>query len=195
MEELVRNRNEKLSTCSNFCRKFDTISMKVNQLDRGFQKTPIKYDPTKHIRATRLLVGVNTNNLPKVTRKDKYIYDDYKTRAKTNTIMNDDAFVNGTANNFSTGGNSNQFSYDNYLKKSIYQTTNLNPPKTNNVPPQSDNISSPFSYEAYKSKTQTLSKSQFSTYSKPPTANDDNPYSFNNNNVNDPFAKPINDHL
>ena len=31
--------------CSNFCRKFDNISMKVNELDRVFQKTPIQYDP------------------------------------------------------------------------------------------------------------------------------------------------------
>ena len=42
--------------------------------------------------------------------------------------MNYDAFVNGTGNDFSTGGKSNQFSYENYLKKSTYQTTDLNPP-------------------------------------------------------------------
>ena len=177
-------------SCSNFFRKFDNINMKLNALERGFQKTPIQYDPTKHIRATRLLVGVNMNDLPKVTRKDKYTYEDYKTRAKTNTIMSNDAFVNGTSNPVNNNNN-NQFSYESYLKRSTFQTTDVNPPKSNQST-SNNNISNPFSYEAYKAKTQSLTKSNtFEEFNKPSNTNTyQNPYSFDNNtaNNNDPFS-------
>ena len=189
--------------CSGFFTKFDNISMKVSALDRGFQKTPITYDPTKHIRATRLLVGVNTNDLPQVTRKDKYSYEDYKNRVKqpSNNPSNNGrenlggqpSYTNPYGGSSSTnnmgGGSSSNFSYDSYLKKSnTYAPTDLNPPKNN--PPSS---STPFSYEAYKAKMKTLSKSSFGSEAPKPSysnSSNSNPYSYNNPSKpsSDPFG-------
>lgn len=184
--------------CSGFFAKFDNISMKVSALDRGFQKTPITYDPTKHIRATRLLVGVNTNDLPQVVRKDKYSYEDYKKRAKQSSNIPSNniegnfggqpSYSNsyqGSSSNNMGGGSGNTFSYESYLKKcNTYASTDLNPPK-NNQP-----SSTPFSYEAYKAKMKTLSKSSFDSEAPKQSysnSSNNNPYS-NNNPRNDPFS-------
>lgn len=119
-----------IDSCAEYFRKFDNLSSKMSGLDIAFKPTKIAYDPTKHIRATRLLVGVNINELPQIVKKDKYGYEDYiKAKAE--------------------GGQ--------YNTKGGYEEGNPNLNEYNkimNMDKQGiDNIQKPFSYEAYKAKT------------------------------------------
>jgi hypothetical protein len=110
-------------------RKFENITSKVQSLDRGFKKSANTYDPTKYVRANRLLHGINVNDLPEVKHKDKYSYDDYlKSKSgqggqggqggalskSPQNYNNTSSSQNKSENNFSFDG---KFSYDNYKEQ------------------------------------------------------------------------------
>lgn len=129
-----------IDSCAEFFRKFDNLSSKMSALDIAFRPTKIIYDPTNHIRATRLLVGVNINDLPQIIRKDKYGYEDYQKKIAEGNYSQSD---NG-------GGNRNLNEYNKIMNMDKLGI---------------DNLQNPFSYEAYKARllTNTANKNDIQT--------------------------------
>ena len=170
---MVNAEKQFFDSCSSFFQKFDGSNQKFFGLDRGFQKTPINYDPTKHIRAAKLLQGVNVNMLPQVKNKAKYSYQDYQKNINQNKMNTSNNQNNGYTNSSVASNpyninnqtnNSNSYNYNSYImKKNSEQTiNNKNNNYSNN---QSNNMK--FTYQDYlKNKQQNPNNNN----------NDNNPY-------------------
>lgn len=143
---LVAEEKKFFDACADFFRKFDGITQKVILLDNGYQGTPISYDPTKHIRASRLLVGVDVNSLPQVIAKDKYSYDDYKERAG---LARNNPQQSQLGNQINAYGNNSTTINPNEHYAQVMGNSAMNNPKNS------------FSYEAYKAKLQNIPEKKF----------------------------------
>lgn len=139
---------------ANLFKKFERISQSFQALDRGFQKTPNNYDPTRYVRANRLLLGINANELPPVKSKEKYSFQDYlnskggnkpSDKSGGNTNINNMTFGNRGSN---YGGNFNPYQNPNLNNQQSFTSNNYNNPYEQ---PKVDNTN-PYSYEAYKAR-------------------------------------------
>lgn len=155
---LVAEEKKFFDSCSEFFRKFDGITQKVVLLDKGYQGTPISYDPTKHIRASRLLVGLDVNSLPQVTQKDKYSYEDYKQRTGLAKNNPQESQVGSQINSFQPnygnqgGNNPNTIDPNEHYAQVMGNSSQINPKNS-------------FSYEAYKAKLQNIPEKKFDNVS------------------------------
>ena len=190
-------------TCFNLINKF------YNNMDSLQQPIPYiksNYDAMKYTRAAKIMEGVDTKNLPEIKMKDKYSYDNYKNNLqRANSCVNNNNVSNNFNNNF---GNNNKneiinkkFSYEDYkMRKSSID----NSIRTNNNNINSNNISTsisinnnnnnnddnkkdenknnnPYSYEAYKRRTQSLGNNKRPQINN--TSNNNNNYYNNNLNL------------
>lgn len=159
--------------CSNFLRKFDGISQKMQTLERNFVSTKITYDPTRYIRATRILDvpqnnerrGSNSGYFPnsgtvggQPQDQSSFSYEDYKKRQGGNPPPGPGGNY-GNSGNY--GGNSD------YGRSNTYNYGNTsNEPKTEEA--------NPYSYEAYKKKMNDMNKNK--------SGQGNNDFSFADNN-------------
>lgn len=214
----IKEEKKFFDLCSNVFRRFEFVEQKVESFNRNYQSTIINYDPSKYIRANRLLMGVNTSNLPRVVNKEKYTYEDYKNRNQNmnNTEQNPNlkfsyaAYINASSNKNTSTPISN-------TPNTNIINNNNNPYLINATPPSSisgmsqSNVSNKFSYEAYKNRTQSIvnndnNKSQYGNFSNPYQTQPPKDISSNSNNpfiINPPSTslpnmtsntKPINDY-
>jgi len=159
---LVQEEKKFFDNCQKFFFKFENILVKINALSNGFIPTKIEYDPRKHIRATRLLNGVNVNNLPEVHSKQKYSFNDYLNKKGGNEGGNNNN--NGNYGRSNTSNNNNNY----------YNNNNNNVGRS--VSSQETNNVNPYSYAAYKQKTKNVQKTDFN--------NNNSKINNNNNNFN-----------
>ena len=127
------------------------------------------YDPMKYIRAKKIMEGVDTNSLPNIKMKDKYS-------------------SNYTNNNSSNSNFNKKYSFEDYKlrKSSTIQNNNnninnINTISNNNINNNIQNVEkplNPYSYEAYKKRTQSLDTL------KRGHQNNNNIFNFNNNSNN-----------
>ena len=155
---LVQEEKKFVDNCQKFFFKFENILVKINALGNGFIPTTIEYDPRKHIRATKLLNGVNVNNLPEVHSKQKYTFNDYLNKKGGNE-----------------GGNNYGRSNTSNINNNNYNNNNNNVGRS--VSSQQANNVNPYSYAAYKQKTKNVQKTDFNN-------NNNNNNNIINNNSN-----------
>ena len=155
---LVQEEKKFVDNCQKFFFKFENILVKINALGNGFIPTTIEYDPRKHIRATKLLNGVNVNNLPEVHSKQKYTFNDYLNKKGGNE----------GGNNYGRSNTSN-INNNNYNNKNNNVGRSVSSQQANNV--------NPYSYAAYKQKTKNVQKTDFNN-------NNNNNNNIINNNSN-----------
>ena len=127
------------------------------------------YDPMKYIRAKKIMEGVDTNSLPNIKMKDKYS-------------------SNYTNNNSSNSNFNKKYSFEDYKlrKSSTIQNNNnninnINTISNNNINNNIQNVEkplNPYSYEAYKKRTQSLDTL------KRGHQNNNNIFNMNNNSNN-----------
>ena len=168
---LVQEEKKFVDNCQQFFFKFDNILIKITTLGNGFTPTKIEYDPRRHIRATRLLNGVNVNNLPEVHSKQKYTYNDYINKKGGN---------DGGNNNNNNYGRSNTSNVNNN-----YNNNNNNVGRSVSSQQTSSNVN-PYSYAAYKQKTKNVQKTDFKNNNNNNNNNNSNlinNQSYNNNSV------------
>ena len=183
MEDLASNRYKIINTMVKtfieqerkfFGTCFSLINNFYNNMDALQQPVPYKkssYDPMKYTRATKIMEGVDTNSLPEIKVKDKY------------SLNNNIQRANSSLNNFPSSniGNNNEiinkkFSFEDYkIRKASLDNANKknnnsisnNVINKNNINTISNNFSNnsinennqklnPYSYEAYKKRTQSL---------------------------------------
>ena len=140
---------------------FETCYFLINNFYKGmgimeqglpYQKS--SYDPMKYIRANKIMEGVDVNSLPNIKMKDKYSSNNFKNSS------------NMPINNYNENYNK-KYSFEDYkLRKSNMQNNsninnnqnNINNINTINNNNQNNDLKqlNPFSYEAYKKRTQSL---------------------------------------
>jgi hypothetical protein len=184
MEDLASNRYKIINTMVKtfieqerkfFGTCFSLINNFYNNMDALQQPVPYKkssYDPMKYTRATKIMEGVDTNSLPEIKVKDKYSLNN-----KNNNIQR----ANSSLNNFPSSniGNNNEiinkkFSFEDYkIRKASLDNANkknnnnISNNFANNINTISNNFGNnningdnqklnPYSYEAYKKRTQSL---------------------------------------
>ena len=151
---------------------FETCYFLINNFYKGMgvleQSLPYQrtiYNPMKYIRANKLMEGVDIKSLPDIKMKEKYSinkkysFEDYKLR-KSNT------------NNINNNSNNNV----NIIKNNQNSINNISTINNNNISQNNEKPLNPYSYEAYKRRTQSLD-----TLKKPIQNNNINN---NNNNTN-----------
>ena len=157
---------------------FETCYFLINNFYKGMgimdQSLPYQttgYNPMKYIRANKLLEGVDINSLPDIKMKDKYSFNNYK----NSTSMP----INNT--NFNK-----KYSFEDYkLKKTSTMQNNNNINNINTINNNINNIQNiekplnPYSYDAYKKRTQSLD-----TLKRPHQINNMNMNMNMNNNAN-----------
>lgn len=181
---------------------FSLINNFYNNMDALQQPVPYKkssYDPMKYTRATKIMEGVDANSLPEIKVKDKYSLNNNK----NNNIQR----ANSSLNNFPSSniGNNNEiinkkFSFEDYkIRKASLDNTNKNNNNTtsnnfinkNNINTISNNFSNnningdnqklnPYSYEAYKRRTQSLGNNRNPQINNSSKSNNN----YYNNNLN-----------
>ena len=172
-----------INNCSN--------SMYKLQTQVPYQKST--YDPMKYTRASKIMEGVDTNSLPAIKMKAKYSYDDYKNNIQRANSCATNNISTSTFNNF--GNNNSQsinkkFSFEDYkARKSSVDFANKNNSNNNNMNinmnvnnnENNNNNNNPYSYEAYRKRTQSLGNSK-----RPQINNNDNNQNNNyyNKNIN-----------
>lgn len=220
----VEQEKKFFGTCFSLINNFYNGIYKL-QSQVPYQKS--NYDPMKYTRASKIMEGVDTNSLPAIKMKAKYSYDDYKNNIqRANSCATNNISIS-TLNNF--GNNNSQtmnkkFSFEDYkARKSSVDYSNKNNSNINNMNINknmnniNNNDSNPYSYEAYRKRTQSLGNTK-----RPQINNNDkyhnnyynknlntvmksilgeenssannpfgniknNPYSSNNNNSNNPY--------
>ena len=134
---------------------FETCYFLINNFYKGMgimdQSLPYQttgYNPMKYIRANKLLEGVDINSLPDIKMKDKYSFNNYK---------------NSTSMPISNSNFNKKYSFEDYkLKKASTIQNNNNINNINTINNNINNIQNiekplnPYSYEAYKKRTQSL---------------------------------------
>ena len=134
---------------------FETCYFLINNFYKGMgimdQSLPYQttgYNPMKYIRANKLLEGVDINSLPDIKMKDKYSFNNYK---------------NSTSMPISNSNFNKKYSFEDYkLKKTSTIQNNNNINNINTINNNINNIQNiekplnPYSYEAYKKRTQSL---------------------------------------
>ena len=152
---------------------FETCYFLINNFYKGMgvleQSLPYQrtiYNPMKYIRANKLMEGVDIKSLPDIKMKEKYSinkkysFEDYKLK-KSNT------------NNINNNLNNNV----NIIKNNQNSINNISTINNNNISQNNEKPLNPYSYEAYKRRTQSLD-----TLKKPIQNNN-----INNNNSNSNF--------
>ena len=195
----VNEEKKFFDSCSSFFNKFDNASQKLFGLDQGFKKTPINYDATKHVRAAKLLQGVNIGNLPQIKDKHKYSYNDYqkmKTQPANNQKLNQNYNNLGQSGNANYGVAVNPYNQNQNQNRSQMRSQSLGPSNKGNSGNMNYNynyylmnkantgndnkkVNNPFSYQAYLKNNQNVNMNQSSFQNN-------NSINTNNNNNNNP---------
>jgi hypothetical protein len=187
----VNEEKKFFDSCSSFFNKFDNASQKLFGLDQGFKKTPINYDATKHVRAAKLLQGVNIGNLPQIKDKHKYSYNDYqkmKTQPANNQKLNQNYNNLGQSGNANYGVAVNPYNQNQNQNRSQMRSQSLGPSNKGNnnlnynsylmnkgnTGNNNTKNTNPFSYQAYLQKNKNVNMGQ--------SINQNN--NNNNNNIN-----------
>ena len=134
---------------------FETCYFLINNFYKGMgimdQSLPYQttgYNPMKYIRANKLLEGVDINSLPDIKMKDKYSFNNYKNSTSmpiNNTNFNKKySFEDYKLKKTSTIQNNNNINNINTINNNINNIQNIEKPLN------------PYSYEAYKKRTQSL---------------------------------------
>ena len=183
---------------------FSLINNFYNNMDALQQPIPYKkttYDPMKYTRASKIMEGVDANSLPEIKMKEKYSYN-----YKNNNIQRANSCLNNTSSNFSNSNNiiNKKYTFEDYkMRKSGIDNSNKNN-NINNINTISNNYNfknninnnsnennqkanananndiNPYSYEAYKKRTQSMDNNK-----KPQILNkNSNNNNYYNNNLN-----------
>ena len=182
LETFLEQERKFFGTC------FSLINNFYNELYKLRQDIPYKqntYDPMKYTRATKIMEGVDTNSLPQLKMKDKYSFNYSKNInfQRANSCATNNNMNNICNNNISFN---KKFSYEDYkMRKSSIDNPSKTQNKTNNITTFSNNNdennekTNPYSYEAYKKRTQSLGNTKRPLFNN--NINNDNYY---NNNIN-----------
>ena len=147
---LVQEEKKFFDNCQTFFFKFENINVKINSLSNGFVPTNVdNYNPAKHIRANRLLNGLDVKNLSEGgSTQQKYSFNDYINKkdgsggyGRSNTNNNNNNNNNFGNNNNNFGNNNNNYDVGRSVSSKVNSNVNVNP----------------YSYEAYKQKTKNVS--------------------------------------
>ena len=183
----VEQEKKFFGTCFSLINNFYNSMYKL-QGQVPYQKST--YDPMKYTRASKIMEGVDTNSLPAIKMKAKYSYDDYKNNIQRANSCATNNISTSTFNNF--GNNNSQtlnkkFSFEDYkMRKSSVDYANKNNSNNNNmninmnVNNNENNNNNPYSYEAYRKRTQSLGNSKRPQINN----NDNNQDNYYNKNIN-----------
>ena len=179
----VEQEKKFFGTCFSLINNFYNSMYKL-QAQVPYQKST--YDPMKYTRASKIMEGVDTNSLPAIKMKAKYSYDDYKNNIQRAYSCATNNISTSTFNNF--GNNNSQtlnkkFSFEDYkMRKSSVDYANKNNSNNNNmnVNNNENNNNNPYSYEAYRKRTQSLGNSKRPQINN----NDNNQDNYYNKNIN-----------
>lgn len=155
---------------------FGTCYSAINNVGNKISvlQTPIstditnKYDPLKYTRGRKLLSGVDTSSLPEVKMKEKYTYEDYKNYRNIMNLNNNQGGYDTNKNNIEV--KEKKYSFADYVSKKssgninnnigcVGISSNSDNINNNNIEEQKKESSNPYSYEAYKKRTQSLGAS------------------------------------
>ena len=177
-----------------FERCFSLINNFFNNMYCLEQNLPYQkssYDPMKYTRAGKIMEGVDANSLPEIKMKDKYSNNDNK----TNNIQRANSCLNNISSNIGNNNNliNKKFSFEDYkMRKSLDNSNrNNNNNNINNINNYSNSIkednnkndnqnNNPYSYEAYKRRTQSLGNNKRPQINN----NNNNNNNYYNNNLN-----------
>jgi hypothetical protein len=157
---LVQEEKKFFDNCQTFFFKFENILVKINSLSNGFVPTNVdNYNPSKHIRANRLLNGLDVKNLTDASPQQKYSFNDY-----INKKGGDYGRSNTNVNNNNNNNNNNKGNYNSDVGRSVSSKVNSNV--------------NPYSYEAYKQKTKNVNNNNNNN-----SNNNNSNNNYNNNNI------------
>ena len=156
VKTFIEQEKKFFGTCFSLINNFYN-GMLILERPLPYQKTT--YDPMKYIRANKIMEGVDANSLPQIKMKDKYSLNNFK----SSNIQRNNNMLNNNNNEIIN----KKYSFEDYkLRKSNMPNNNNinnNQNKVNNITTINNNIQNdnsnnvnPFSYEAYKRRTQSL---------------------------------------
>ena len=184
-----------------FERCFSLINNFFNNMHCLEQNLPYQkstYDPMKYTRAGKIMEGVDANSLPEIKMKDKYSNNSNK----TNNIQRANSCVNNNSSNLGNNNNliNKKFSFEDYkMRKASLDNSNRNinnnNNNVNNFNDYSNNIkednnkndnqnNNPYSYEAYKRRTQSLGNNKRPQINNNSNSNSNSNNNYYNNNLN-----------
>ena len=151
VKTFIEQEKKFFETCYNLINNFFYGKGVLDQ-SLPYQKT--SYDPMKYIRANKLMEGVDAKSLPDIKMKDKYSFNNFKS---------------GNSMPINNSNFNKKYSFEDYkLRKSTTQqnnnSINNNQNHINNISTINNNKNiqnnekplNPYSYEAYKKRTQSL---------------------------------------
>ena len=188
VKTFIEQEKKFFGTCFSLINNFFN-NMHILEENLPYQKS--SYDPMKYTRASKIMEGVDANSLPEIKMKDKYSNNN----GKSNNIQRANSCINNSSSNLGNYNNqiiNKKFSFEDYkMRKASLDNSNKN--NNNNINNYSNSIkecntnnndnqsNNPYSYEAYKKRTQSLGNNRRPQINNNMNNNNNNYY---NNNLN-----------
>ena len=188
VKTFIEQEKKFFGTCFSLINNFFN-NMHILEKNLPYQKS--SYDPMKYTRASKIMEGVDANSLPEIKMKDKYSNNN----GKSYNIQRANSCINNPSSNLGNYNNqiiNKKFSFEDYkMRKASLDNSNKN--NNNNINNYSNSIkecntnnndnqsNNPYSYEAYKKRTQSLGNNRRPQINNNMNNNNNNYY---NNNLN-----------